>query len=248
MFRAIITLSITALVATLAFAQNGVRPPDTTPKESTTKEDKKTIEVGEQAPAFELVDQNGKTHTLQEYEGKIVVLEWFNETCPYCKGTWGSGLIPKLLTDLQEHKAEVVYLAVNSSANRPEDKTVESGKEFLEELEIEIPILNDYNGRVGRAYKARTTPHMFVIDAEGILVYQGALSDDSRSKEGSEADTHILRVVTQIDAGEEVSPSYVQPWGCSVKYARDGDRGRGARDGKSGRGGKGGRGNGSGRK
>ena len=157
-------------------------------------------------------------------------------------------LIPKLLTDLQEHKAEVVYLAVNSSANRPEDKTVESGKEFLEELEIEIPILNDYNGKVGRAYKARTTPHMFVIDAEGILVYQGALSDDSRSKEGAEADTHVLRVVTQIDAGEEVSPSYVQPWGCSVKYARDSDRGRGARDGKSGRGGKGGRGNGSGPK
>ncbi|MBT6164830.1 MAG: redoxin domain-containing protein [Phycisphaerae bacterium] len=243
MFKAIVTLSITALVATPALAQNSVRPLDTTPKE-----DKKTVEVGEQAPAFELVDQNGKTHTLQEYEGKIVVLEWFNETCPYCKGTWGSGLIPKLLTDLQEHKAEVVYLAVNSSANRPEDKIVESGKEFLEEFEIEIPILNDYNGKVGRAYKARTTPHMFVIDAEGILVYQGALSDDSRSKEGAEADTHILRVVTQIDAGEEVSPSYVQPWGCPVKYARDGDRGRGNRDGKSGRGGKGGRGSGSGPK
>ena len=243
MFKAIVTLSITALVATPALAQIGVRPLDTTPKE-----DKKTVEVGEQAPAFELVDQNGKTHTLQEYEGKIVVLEWFNETCPYCKGTWGSGLVPKLLTDLQEHKAEVVYLAVNSSANRPEDKIVESGKEFLEEFEIEIPILNDYNGKVGRAYKARTTPHMFVIDAEGILVYQGALSDDSRSKEGAEADTHILRVVTQIDAGEEVSPSYVQPWGCPVKYARDGDRGRGNRDGKSGRGGKGGRGSGSGPK
>ena len=230
MFTSIITISITTILCSSSYAQLGTRPIETpkesTPKESNTAKEKKTAEVGEKAPDFALVDQNGKTHTLQEYEGKVVVLEWFNETCPICKGVWDSGLVPKLIKNLDETNSEVVYLAINSSADRPKEDVVQSGKEYIEELEIEIPILSDYDGKVGRAYKARTTPHMFVIDAEGTLVYQGALSDDKRRKKGDKAETHILRVVTQLEASEEISPSYVQPWGCSVKYKRDGDSGR----------------------
>ena len=126
-----------------------------------------------------------------------------------------------------------MYFAINSTADKPFEEVLKSGAEFLEEMETDIPMLMDYNGKIGRAYGARTTPHMFVIDAEGVLVYSGALSDDKHIEEGADAQTHVMRVMTQLENGEEISPSYVQPWGCSVKYARDGKRnrpGRGTRD------------------
>jgi peroxiredoxin len=213
------------LAAICAFSVAHPNSPPLSNPEPEKKEEKKVVaEVGEEAPAFELKDQQGKMHNLSDYKGKIVVLEWFNETCPYCKGVWDSGLVPKLITNLNEQDTDVVYLAINSTANRPEEEILESGSEYLEELKINIPMLMDYDGKVGHLYKARTTPHMYVIDTEGVLVYQGALSDDRKIAEGDKAETHVLRVVTQLEAGEEVSPSYVQPWGCPVKYNRDGNK------------------------
>ena len=119
-----------------------------------------------------------------------------------------------------------MYLAINSTANRPEEEVLEGGAEYIKDLELEIPMLMDYNGKVGQAYGARTTPHVFIINAEGVLVYQGAICDDKRVKKGGDAENHIVRVVSQLSSGEEVSPSYIQPWGCSVKYARDGQKDR----------------------
>ncbi len=215
---------LTAAVITIFVCTYGTTAQSTNPtKDTTEKEEKKVAEVGEEAPAFELKDQHGKTHKLSDYEGQIVVLEWFNESCPFCKGVWESGLVPNLITELKGKETDVVYLAINSTANKPEEQILKGGSEYLEELKVEIPMLMDYDGTVGHAYGARTTPHMYIIDTEGVLVYQGALSDDARSKKGDKAETHVLRVVEQIEAGEEVSPSYVQPWGCSVKYKRDGD-------------------------
>jgi len=203
----------------------------------TTKTDEKKIaEVGKEAPEFELQDQHGKTHILSDYKGKIVVLEWFNESCPYCEAAWESGLVPNLIKTLGEQETEVVYLTINSTANKPEEKVLESGADFLEELKVTVPMLMDYDGKAGKVFGARTTPHMFVINAEGILVYQGAISDDRKGKEGDKAETHIMRVVTQLEAGEEVSPSYVQPWGCSVKYKRDGKSGNRSERGRKPRG------------
>ena len=222
MLNPFMSIPITATLLLLSGATSPKMPqpqPGGMPKHS---EEKKVAEIGEEAPMFELKDQHGKTHKLSDYKGKIVVLEWFNERCPYCKGVWASGLISKTLTDLGKLDSEVVYLTMNSTANRPEEDVLESGAEFIEEMEVEVPMLMDYNGKVGRAYGARTTPHMFVIDAEGVLVYQGAISDDQRNKEGEKAETHVMRAINQLNAGEEVSPSYVQPWGCSVKYARGG--------------------------
>lgn len=226
MFSPLLLTSTLAVLVSLCAVQPTPAP---TPKTN----EKKIAEVGEEAPAFELKDQHGKTHSLSDYKGKILVLEWFNETCPYCEAVWESGLVPNLIKTLGDQKTEVVYFAINSTANKPEEKVLESGTDFLEELKVTVPMLMDYDGTVGKAFGARTTPHMFVIDTEGVLVYQGAISDDRRGKEGDKAETHILRVVTQLEAGEEVSPSYVQPWGCSVKYKRDGNSGR-----RGGRGGK----------
>jgi len=182
--------------------------------------EKPTAEIGEPAPAFTLKSQNGKTHTLSDYEGKIVILEWFNDSCPYCMKAWGFGVLPKLLEDLEDAKTEVVYIAINSTANRPEKDILKSGTKFLAEFDADIPMLMDYDGEVGHLYDAKTTPHLFVIDTEGVLVYQGALSDDRRFKKGKDAETHVLRAVNQIIAGEKVVPSYVKPWGCAVKYSR----------------------------
>ncbi len=231
MFKITITTIIICGLNTFAIAQPlGVKPP----KETPISEKKIIAEVGEKAPAFSLKDQYGKTHTLAEYEGKVVVLEWFNQTCPFCKNIWESGLVSKLLTDLEAADTDVVYLSINSTANLPEKDVLKGGKEFIEELELEVPMLMDYDGAVGHLYNAKTTPHMFVIDEKGVLVYQGALSDDPRGKEGADADTHIMRVLGQLEGDKEVSPNYVQPWGCSVKYARKGDK-SGRRRGPIGR-------------
>ncbi len=199
-------------------------------------EDKKpdVATVGEAAPAFELTDQSGNKHSLAKYKGRIVVLEWFNEQCPYCMGVWKSGLVQETIKDLKEVDEDIVWLAINSTANRPKEAVLETGKKFLEDLEAKVPMLMDYDGTVGHVYAAKTTPHVYVIDAEGVLRYQGAISDDSRMREGEKAQTHVLRVVKQITADEKVSPEYVKPWGCSVKYARS-RRGGGGGRGRAGR-------------
>ncbi len=216
------TLLATTCVATATIAQPagmGGKPPK-------TDKDKVVAEIGKPAPSFSLEDQWGTTHTLDEYEGKIVVLEWFSDTCPYCKRTWKSGLIPKVIDQLGKMDVDVVYLAVNSTANKPQEEIVESSTKFFEGLEVGTPMLIDYDGEVGHAYGAKTTPHVFVIDTEGVLAYHGALSNDPRGKEGADAETHIIRAVTQLQNEEEVKPNYVKPWGCGVKYAKGGDQGK----------------------
>ena len=220
------------LLASWVLSFSAVEPsPRLAPTTKSQEQKRSVAEIGEKAPQFELKDQNGKTHKLESYEGSIVILEWFNDKCPVCKSVWDSGLISKLVTEsknLYQNPDEsiyppVVYLAINSSANRPFEEVLKSGSAFIEESEVEIPMLMDYSGKIGKAYGARTTPHMFVIDKDGLLVYQGALSDDRRGKEGKDANTHVMRAIHQLVKGEEVSPNYVQPWGCSVKYARTND-------------------------
>ena len=126
------------------------------------------------------------------------------------------------MRQLGEMEAEVVYLAVNSTADHPREEVRKSGTKFLEDLEVSTPMLMDYDGEVGHMYGAKTTPHVFIIDGEGVLVYQGALSDDPQGKEGADAQTHVIRAVTQLHEEKEVKPNYVKPWGCSVKYAKGG--------------------------
>jgi peroxiredoxin len=231
MYHPIKTIISILALAVLCAATQPTPPPRPNGPANNPEKKKVVAEIGEPAPLFTLTDQYGKMHNLKEYEGKIVVLEWFSETCPYCRTSWTTGLVPKLLKDLGELDEEVVYIAINSSANRPESKIIKGGKEFIEELELSTPMLLDYDGKVGRAYGAKTTPHMFVIDAEGVLVFHGAFSDDKRFKNGEDAEIYALTAVKQLIADEKVSPAYVQPWGCGVKYAG----GKGGRGGKKGR-------------
>ncbi len=134
-----------------------------------------TAKIGEPAPAFSLPDLDGKTITLAELAGKTVVLEWFNPDCPFVKHAHGEGPLKTMAKD-QTAKG-VVWLAINSGAPGKQGTGAERNREAKTEWNLEHPILLDESGTVGHAYGATNTPHMFVIDPQGKLVYAGALDN-----------------------------------------------------------------------
>jgi peroxiredoxin len=173
--------------------------------------------IGEPAPAFELSDVEGARHSLSQYRGKIVVLEWTNPECPFIERCYRSGLVKETLRQM-ERMGGVVYLAVNSTGIKPRDEVIAASRAFIKEHGLPtLPVLVDHDGAVGHRYDARTTPHVFVIDQRGVLRYHGAYTDDPTGR--AEKPTNlVLGAVRQIKAGEVVAPERVRPWGCSVKY------------------------------
>lgn len=172
--------------------------------------------VGEKAPAFELVDLDGKAHKLEDFKGKTLVLEWFNPGCPWCRKVYDDGVVKDTLAAMKKLGKDYVYVAVNSTANMAEDRVKTQSAEFLASHEIKIPVLMDYSGAVGKAYGARTTPHMYVIDGEGVLRYQGAFADRKDMK----GMNYVIGALEQIASGATVAPDATEPWGCSVKYKK----------------------------
>ena len=164
------------------------------------------------APAFTLHDQTGKPHTLAEYAGKIVVLEWVNPECPFVKRHYDN----KTMVNLANTYADkgVVWLAVNSTNTFDQAKNAA----FVQERGTPYPVLNDSDGKVGRLYDAKTTPHLFVIDKAGQLAYQGAVDDDPA---GNKADkiNYVKQAIDDLLAGRAVATPETKPYGCSVKYA-----------------------------
>lgn len=134
-----------------------------------------TAKVGEPAPAFTLPDTDGKQVSLSDFAGKTVVLEWFNPDCPFVKYAHGEG--PLATMAAEQAKGEVVWLAINSGADGKQGAGAERSKQAAAEWKMEHPILIDADGAVGHAYGAKTTPHMYVIDTAGKLVYAGALDN-----------------------------------------------------------------------
>ncbi|MDH3583449.1 MAG: redoxin domain-containing protein [Phycisphaerae bacterium] len=169
--------------------------------------------IGAAAPAFELKDQNGATVTLAQFKGKTVVLEWANDGCP----VWRGHHRPRKTTmvDLQARYAEkgVIWLAIDSTASHDAKRL----KATAERFQIAYPILDDHAGHVGRAYGARTTPHMFIIDPSGKLAYDGAI--DNRGQ-GDEPINYVDRALTEILAAKPVSTPKTKPYGCGVKYGK----------------------------
>lgn len=173
------------------------------------------------APQFTTVDINGKTHSLADYKGKTVVLEWFNPGCPFVKKHYESGNMQKLQEKYT--KQGVVWLTVNSSAlGKQGYMTHEEAKEKVSQWHIKASAsLVDADGIVGKMYGAKTTPHMFVIDPKGELVYQGAIDDNSSSSQASieNAKNFVQATLDEILAGKMVTVASTDPYGCSVKYA-----------------------------
>lgn len=176
------------------------------------------VKVGAKAPAFELKDTEGKTVSLAKAleQKKIIVLEWFNPGCPFVKKHHQHNKTMKNLAE--KYKDQVVWLAINSSAEGKQGYGAELNQKFKKEWEITYPILLDSDGAIGRAYGAKTTPHMYVINAEGVLVYAGAIDDDSSAKKAGETN-YVADAIEAVIAGGQPEVKQTKSYGCSVKYA-----------------------------
>ena len=176
--------------------------------------------VGKPAPDFTLTDSNGTAHSLTDYKGKIVVLEWNNPECPFVKKHYSSGNIPKQQSEATANG--VIWLTVNSGASGKQghvDGTMANA--FLAQYHAKpTAYLVDADGKVGRLYGAQTTPHLFVIDEKGVLRYNGGIdSIASTDKDDlAKATQFVPQVIGEIKSGKAVSVSTSEPYGCSVKY------------------------------
>jgi peroxiredoxin len=176
--------------------------------------------VGERAPDFTATDSNGQTHKLSDYAGKYVVLEWTNRGCPYTQKHYTSGNMQNLQRTWTAKG--VVWLTVASSAPG-EQGYVSAADEnsYLKQANATpTAALLDPSGALGHLFNAKTTPHMYVINPQGILIYQGAI-DDRPSTDTSDirsAKNYVSLALTESMAGKSVSIATSQPYGCSVKY------------------------------
>ena len=169
--------------------------------------------VGKQAPTFSLVDEAGKSHNLESYRGKTVVLEWTNPQCPFVVRHYDAGTMKRLAEATAGDG--VVWLAVNSSHFTSSKET----KAWASKYGHTFPTLQDPSGKVGKAYGAKTTPHMFVIDGAGVVRYDGAIDSDPWVKEKS-SENYVRAAIMDLKAKRPVGKDSVKPYGCSVKYKR----------------------------
>lgn len=175
---------------------------------------------GAVAPEFSLIDAQGKTASLSDYKGRTVVLEWVNFDCPFVKKHYVSGNMQALQKEAASK--EVVWLSVASSARGKQGHF--EGKALLDRIAKEKwageRYLVDADGKVGRAYGARTTPQMVVIAPDGKIAYAGAIDDrpTTDAADVKDAKNHVRRVLEDLAAGVPTDPASTNPYGCSVKY------------------------------
>jgi len=178
------------------------------------------VEVGKPAPDFTGTDITGKTVKLSDYAGKIVIIESYNSDCPFCNNHYKTGAMPDLQKDLAAKGA--VWLIVNSvnpknfSHRTPE----QAQKEMTDKKIVATAWIDDSSGAIGHLYGMLTTPHMFVIDKTGTLVYDGAIDDKpDPSHDPKAARNYVQEAVDDLLAGKPIEVSQTKPYGCSVKYA-----------------------------
>jgi peroxiredoxin len=197
----IILSFVTALIATAAFAS---QPPA----------------VGSAAPDFSLTAADGKTHSLSQYKGKYVVLEWFNPQCPFVKKHYGSGNMQNLQKEFTEKG--VVWLTINSNAPGTEGSlTPEEALKIATSWKThQTALLLDPEGKAGKAYGAKNTPNMVVIDPEGKVIYRGAIDSKATPNPSDipSSTNYVKAALDQSLAGKTVSTPETKPYGCSVKY------------------------------
>lgn len=170
------------------------------------------LAVGQPAPSFKLVDLDGKEVALSDFQGKTVVLEWINPNCPVSRRHADA----KTMISTAAKHPEAVWLAINSTRRDHADFLEPAAHEKYDaDKGITYPVLYDASGEVGHAYGARTTPHMFVIDAEGKIAYMGAIDD---GPQGKATVNYVDAALTALAQGKRPAPSATKPYGCSVKY------------------------------
>ncbi|HVF60132.1 MAG TPA: redoxin domain-containing protein [Thermoanaerobaculia bacterium] len=172
--------------------------------------------AGEAAPAFALPDLAGKTHNLSDYAGKVVVLEWINPNCPFS----ARHAREKTMSELTQRHGRVVWLAINStSASHPNYLEPAEHLAWSRENGIDYAVLYDPKGTVGQAYGAKTTPHMYIVDEQGKIAYNGAIDDDPSGRKAKPQRMNYVDLgLTAEQAGRQPDPAATKPYGCSVKY------------------------------
>jgi peroxiredoxin len=178
--------------------------------------------LGEPAPSFKLADANGKTRSLDEFKGKTVVLEWNNPECPFVRKHYNSEVRNMQSQQANATKDGVVWLTINSgAAGKQGHLDGASAKQLVASTGAkQTDYLLDSSGEVGRAYGAKTTPHMFVIDGSGVLQYAGGIDSIASTDVDDipKATQYVKQALGELEAGKPVSVSTSEPYGCSVKY------------------------------
>ncbi len=206
----------TVLVA-CAYGCSKAQPPTET---QTTGARSESASLRTAAPAFELPGLDGKKVKLDDFKGKTVVLEWFNPECPYVVNAHTKGSLVTAAKTWQDKG--VVWLAINSAAPGKQGHGLEVNQAGKAKLAVQNPILFDADGSVGKAYGAKNTPHMFVVDPEGKLAYRGAIDNSPDGEGQSPTDGKLVNYVSQaleeLAAGKPVSVPETKAYGCGVKY------------------------------
>jgi AhpC/TSA family protein len=177
--------------------------------------------IDQHAPAFSGKGADGRTINLSDYKGKTVVLEWTNHDCPFVKKHYDSGNIPKLQKEAAAKG--VVWLQVLSSAPGEQGQVDGPTAIKINGYRDAKPagIVLDADGTIGKLYGAKTTPHLFIVNPEGKLVYKGGIDSipSANPADIAKADNYVSSALTALAAGKKVANPSTQPYGCSVKYA-----------------------------
>ena len=177
--------------------------------------------VGQPAPAFTATDVNGKAVSLADFKGRTVVLEWVNPGCPFVQKHYNSANMQG--TQKDAGAKGVVWLAVNSTATDSEDYLAPAAlaKWMQAQKAAASATLMDSDGKIGRAYGARATPHMYIVDPAGKLVYAGGIDDKPSTNvaDVARANNYVKAALNESLAGRPISQATTRPYGCSIKYA-----------------------------
>ena len=180
-------------------------------------EGKKTpmsLVAGVRAPDFTLSNYDGKPISLSNYKGKIIVLEWFNYDCPFCKCHYDAGIMTKVANKYKGNN--VVWLAVNSTKYA----NPKMNREFAKEYKVSYPMLDDKRGDIGRAYGAERTPHVFIVDTNGFVAYAGAIDNSPLCKtpKGQTPTNYVDKALAELVEGKAVTIANTKSYGCTIKY------------------------------
>ncbi len=176
--------------------------------------------VGQPAPDFTLTDATGKPVRLSDFKGKHVVLEWTNPGCPFVRKHYDSGNMPATQKDATGKN--VVWLSINSTEKASSDylEPARLSAWLAERKAVPTAVLMDEEGTVGKSYGARTTPHMYIVNPQGVLVYAGGIDSipSARPADIEKATNYVKTGLAQVLAGQPITEAATRPYGCSIKY------------------------------
>jgi len=177
--------------------------------------------VGDPAPEFQATDSNGQVHKLSEYRGKFVVLEWHNNGCPYTRKHYESGNMQRLQREWTS-RGITWFTVISSAPGQQGYVTAQQENDYMKQMNAApTAALLDSQGDLGRLYAAKTTPHMFIINPSGILIYDGAIDSKATADQAdiASATNYVTQALEEAMAGKPVGTPTSRPYGCSVKYA-----------------------------